>query len=166
MMKPARMTQAAYVIELLDRFTYEEGQNWQLFKLVVDTLTRLTETRDAFIPIRSYEMRLLDLIGFRPMLFECASCRREIQPEDQFFSAEMGGVLCPNCGARADSSRLISMDALRYLRHFQRSSYQEALKANPPQKEREEIEGLMNHYLTYHLEHRLNTPEFMKQIQK
>ena len=31
---------AAYVIELLDRLTYEEGQNWQLYDLVTKTLTR------------------------------------------------------------------------------------------------------------------------------
>ncbi|KAF0110905.1 MAG: DNA repair protein RecO [Chloroflexi bacterium] len=159
------MTHAAYVIELVDRFTYEEGQNWQLYKLVVDTLTRLTETEDTFIPTRYYEMRLLDLLGFRPMLFECAACRKGIIAEDQFFSAEHGGALCPNCGARADCSRLISMDALRFLRHFQRSSYTESLKADPSKITRAEMEGLMNHYLTYLLERKLNTPEFLKQIQ-
>ncbi len=160
------MTRAAYVIELLDRFTYEEGQNWQLYQLVVDTLKRLSMDQDIYIPLRYYEMRLLDLVGFRPMLFECAKCRKEIVAEDQFFSAELGGVLCPNCGARTDSSRLISMDALRFMRHFQRSTYAEALKANPTPKIRDEIESLLNHYLTFHLERRLNTPEFLKQIQK
>lgn len=160
------MSRAAYVIELLDRFTYEEGQNWQLYQLVVDTLKRLSTKQDVFVPLRYYEMRLLDLVGFRPMLFECAKCRKEIIAEDQFFSAELGGVLCPNCGARTDASRLISMDALRFLRHFQRSSFPEALKADPTPKIRAEIEALINHYLTFHLERRLNTPEFLKQIQK
>ena len=159
------MTRASYMIELLDRFTYEEGQHWQLYQLVVDSLRYLSETADSFVPLRFYEMRLLDLMGFRPLLFECAKCRKEIKPEDQFFSAEQGGVLCPSCGARSDTSRLISMDALRFMRHFQRSDYKTALKANPPQKIRDEVEGLMNHYLTYHLERKLNTPEFMKQIQ-
>ena len=42
------MTQAAYVIELLDRFTFEEGQNWQLYQLVVDTLKRLSENSGYF----------------------------------------------------------------------------------------------------------------------
>jgi DNA repair protein RecO (recombination protein O) len=159
------MTRAAYVIELLDRFTFEEGQNWQLYQLVVDTLKRLSENQDSFVPLRYYEMRLLDLLGFRPMLFECAKCRKDIQAEDQFFSAEQGGVLCPSCGARSDDSRLISMDALRFMRHFQRSDYKVSLKADPPQKTRSEIEALMNHYLTYLLERKLNTPEFFKQIQ-
>jgi DNA repair protein RecO (recombination protein O) len=159
------MTHAAYVIELLDRFTYEEGSNWQLYKLIVDTLNRLTEHKDPFVPIRFFEMRLLDLVGFRPMLFECAKCRKEIVAEDQFFSAEQGGVLCPNCGARTESARLISTDALRFMRHFQRSSYSQTLKVNPSQKTRLEIETLLHHYLTFLLERGLNTPEFQKQIQ-
>jgi len=39
------------------------------------------------------------------------------------------------------------------------------LKADPSIKTRSEIEALMNHYLTYLLERKLNTPEFFKQIQ-
>ncbi len=159
------MTRASYVIELMDQFTYEEGQNWQLYQLGVDSLRRLCETPDSFVPLRYFEMRLLDLVGFRPMLFECAKCRKKIEAEDQFFSSELGGVLCPNCGARTDSSRLISMDALRFMRHFQRSDYPTAQKADPPKKVRDEIEALMNHYLTFLLERKLKTPEFLKQIQ-
>lgn len=154
----------AYVIELLDRLTYEEGQNWQLFDLVSSTLGRLVEQTDPFVPIHYYEMRILDLTGYRPLLFECASCRKKIEAEDQFFSAELGGVLCPSCGARTAGSRLISMDALRYLRHFQRSSYAEALRADPSAKTRTEVESILNYYLTYLLERGLNSTEFLKQI--
>ena len=159
------MTRAAYIIELLDRFTFEEGQNWQLYQLVVDTLGNLSQTEDPFVPLRYYEMQLLDLLGFRPLLFECAKCGKKIIAEDQFFSAEQGGVLCPSCGARSSDARLISMDALRFLRHFQRSDYKTALKADPAKKTRDEIEAIMNYYLTFLLERKLNTPEFLKQIQ-
>ena len=127
---------AAYVIELLDRLTYEEGQNWQLYDLTTKTLARLVEEKDPFVPTHYFEMRILDNTGYRPLLFECASCKKEIKAEDQFFSAGQGGVLCPNCGARTADSRMISMDALRYLRHFQRSSYAEALRADPGAKTR------------------------------
>jgi DNA repair protein RecO (recombination protein O) len=159
------MTHASYVIELIDRFTFEEGQNWQLYQLTVDSLKRLCEQKDPFVPLRYFEMRLLDLMGFRPLLFECAKCGKEIQAEDQFFSSEQGGALCPGCGARSGDARLVSLDALRFMRHFQRSDYNTALKADPSPKVKAEIEALMNAYLVYHLERGLNTPEFLKQIQ-
>lgn len=157
---------AGYVVELLDRFTYEEGQNWQLFQLLIETLKRLASEPDPFVPIHYYEMRLLDLMGFRPLLFECASCGKAIQPEDQYFSAERGGVLCPDCGLMVNLVRPISMDALRYLRHFQRSSYSEAKRANPGQDTRDEVEAILNYYLTYLLERNLNSPEFIRQVKE
>jgi DNA repair protein RecO (recombination protein O) len=155
---------AGYVVELLDRFIYEEGQNWQLYQLLVETLKRLAGEPDPFVPIHYYEMRLLDLMGFRPLLFECAMCGKEIQPEDQYFSAEHGGVLCPDCGLQVNLVRPVSMDALRYLRHFQRSTYAEAKRANPGQETRDEVEALLNYYLTYLLERKLNSPEFIRQV--
>jgi DNA repair protein RecO (recombination protein O) len=161
-----RLSYAGYVVELLDRFTYEEGQNWQLYQLLVETLKRLSKEEEAFVPVLYYEMRLLDLLGFRPMLFECASCGKTIEAEDQFFSAERGGVLCPNCGLMANEARAVSMDALRYLRHFQRSTYTDAHRADPSRETREEVETLLNYYLTYLLERNLNTPDFIRQIQK
>ena len=161
-----RIGYAGYVVELLDRFTYEEGQNWQLYQLLVETLKRLSQEEEAFVPVRYYEMRLLDLLGFRPMLFECALCGKTIQPEDQYFSAERGGVLCPDCGLKVNEVRPVSMDALRYMRHFQRSTYSEAKRADPGNDTRAEVEALLNYYLTYLLERNLNTPEFIRQIQR
>ncbi len=157
---------AGYVVELLDRFIYEEGQNWQLYQLLVETLKRLASEPDPFVPIHYYEMRLLDLMGFRPMLFECALCGKTIQAEDQYFSVEHGGVLCPDCGLQVNLVRPVSMDALRYLRHFQRSTYADAKRANPGQDTREEVEALLNHYLTYLLERKLNSSEFIRQMRE
>jgi DNA repair protein RecO (recombination protein O) len=162
----SRLGYAGYIVELLDRFTYEEGPNWQLYKLLIDTLKRLAEEADTFVPVLYYRMRLLDLMGFRPLLFECAACGKTIQAEDQYFSAESGGVLCPNCGLAASDARPVSMDALRYLRHFQRSTYSEAHRASPASSTREEVDALLNYYLTYLLEHSLNTPDFIRQIQR
>ena len=161
-----RIGYAGYAVELLDRFTYEEGQNWQLYQLLVETLKRLSLEEDAFVPVHYYEMRLLDLMGFRPRLFECALCTKPIQPENQYFSAERGGVLCPDCGLLVNEVRSVTMDALRYLRHFQRSTYADATRADPGIDTRAEVEALLNYYLTYLLERKLNAPEFIRQIQR
>lgn len=161
-----KMGQAAYVVELLDRFTFEEGQNWQLYKLLTETLERLSTFEDDFIPVKFYEMRLLDLLGYRPLLFECAVCGEEITARNQYFSADLGGVLCPKCATRGQSSRPVSLEALRFLRHFQRSDFKQALRADPPPAVRQEIDALQNYYLTYLLERSLNSPEFLKQINK
>jgi len=159
-------TYASYVVELLDRFTYEEGEIRALYYLLADTLSRLNAGDLPERAVRYYEMRLLDLIGFRPQLFQCASCGREIQAEDQYFSAELGGVLCPACGKEKAGSRPVSVNTLRYLRHFQRSSYADACRAVISSPIDREMEILIQHYMTYLLERSLNTPTFLRRIRQ
>jgi DNA repair protein RecO (recombination protein O) len=156
---------AAYLLELLDRFTYEnETENPALFRLLNESLTRLAGRADAWLVLRYYEMRLLDLLGFRPQLFACANCGREVLPEDQYFSFSLGGVICPRCGEGLKSPRHISVEALKYLRHFQRSSFRDASRARPAPEVRQETEALMQGFFTYLLERELNTPGFIKSV--
>jgi DNA repair protein RecO (recombination protein O) len=157
---------ASYVLELLDRFTYEEGENRSLYRLLSNTLTRLSSEYDPALVVRYYEIRLLDLLGFRPQLFTCAKCESEIKPEDQYFSSELGGVLCPNCGRSTAGARPISMQALKYLRHFQRSNFTDSIRSQIPTGVNREMEVLMQHYLTYLLERGLNTPAFLRRVRR
>jgi DNA repair protein RecO (recombination protein O) len=156
---------AAYTAELLDRFTYEEeAESSTPFRLLVETLGRISFESDEWLAVRYYEMRLLDYLGFRPQLFACANCEEKIEPVDQFFSPLVGGVICPRCGGGLPGLWTISVDALKYLRHFQRSSYAEASRAHPASDTKKELETLMQGFFTYLLERELNTPGFMKQI--
>jgi DNA repair protein RecO (recombination protein O) len=156
---------AAYAAELLDRFTYEDETESSIpFRLLTETLGRISQERDAWLAVRYYEMRLLDYLGFRPQLFKCANCEEDIEPADQYFSPLAGGVICPRCGGGLPGLWSISVYALKYLRHFQRSSYAEASRAHPTADVKRELETLMQGFFTYLLERELNTPGFMKQI--
>ena len=158
---------ASYVVELLDRFTREdEGESHAIFRLLTETLTRLAAAPDPWLALRYYEVRLLDLLGFRPHLFECANCGEEIRAENQFFSPSAGGVLCPKCGAGLPGVWDVSVEALKYFRHFQRSPYSGAQRARPGPEVQDELETLIQKYLTYLLERKLNSPEFIKQIMR
>jgi DNA repair protein RecO (recombination protein O) len=155
---------ASYALELLDRFTYEEDENQELYSLVADTLYRLNNAQDPAIPLRYYEVRLLDLLGYRPQLFQCVRCGKEIQPEDQYFSIMQGGVLCPRCGPLIPDAGLVSMDTLRYLRHFQRSSFAAISGLSFPPEVSRQLELFLQHYFTYFLEQALNTPDFIRRV--
>jgi DNA repair protein RecO (recombination protein O) len=161
----AKLSNASYVVELLLRFSYEdESPNPTIFRLLVETLDRIEKEADAWLPIRYYEMRLLDAVGFRPRFFECANCGREILPEDQFFSYMAGGVICPRCGSGLPNLTKLSLEALKYLRHFQRSSYKDASRAKVALDVQKETETLMQGYFQYLLERQLNTPGFIKRV--
>jgi DNA repair protein RecO (recombination protein O) len=85
-------------------------------------------------------------------------------PEDQFFSPNSGGAICPRCGAGISNLTRISVEALKYLRHFQRSTYREAARARATPEVQKEAEILMQAYFTYLLERKLNTPGFIKRV--
>jgi DNA repair protein RecO (recombination protein O) len=160
----AGVVYASYAVELLDRFTFEEGETLPLYKLLQDTLTRLSAEADLDFVVRYFEVRLLDHVGFRPQLFQCLGCGKEIQAEDQYFSAQAGGVLCPKCGASTVGASPISMQALKLLRHFQRSSYSEAKRLDLTPQINREVEAISGHYLTFLLERGLNTPPFIRKL--
>jgi DNA repair protein RecO (recombination protein O) len=156
---------ASYMVELLDRFTYEdESENFPIYLLLTEVLTRIATQDDPWIALRYFEVRLLDFVGFRPHFFECANCGKVIEAENQYFSAAAGGVLCPDCGKGLPGAWPISMETLKHLRHFQRSTYTEAQRAHPPLEVRNEIESIMQNYLTFLLERGLNSPAFIRQI--
>jgi DNA repair protein RecO (recombination protein O) len=162
-----KTSHAAYAVELLDRFTYEEDtENYRIFNLLTEALARLEQEADPWLALRYYEVRLLDTLGYRPHLFECAKCSRQIMAEDQYFSASQGGVICPACGTGLPGVWSVSVDALKYLRHFQRSDYTAAQRARPVPEIRDEVENLVQKYVVYLLERELNSPGFIKQIKR
>jgi DNA repair protein RecO (recombination protein O) len=156
---------ANYTVELLDRFTATAEEDLSgVFQLLDDTLRRLADDDDPRLAVRYYEMRLLEQVGFRPELLECVVGRDPILPEDQFFSSVQGGVVCPAHAHRSTSVTPVSMLTLKLLRHLQRSSYKQvkALKVSP--QLHEDAERIMLGYITYILERKLQSVDFLRLI--
>jgi DNA repair protein RecO (recombination protein O) len=158
-----RLSHAAYAVEILDCFAVSE-ENRPLYRLFVETLGRLSEGGEPAVVVRFFELRLLELVGYRPELFTCLGCGRDIRPQNQYFSAAAGGVLCPECGAAKREASPISLGALKVLRHFQRSPFSQVSEVRVSRAVNAELERLMEGYLTHILERRLKTPEFIQRI--
>lgn len=166
-----RVTFAHYTVELLDRFSQEGQENRPLFELMIQTLQRLCDDADLFLAVRVFELRLLALEGYQPQLFRCLDCGDTIVPVTNYFDPEHGGVLCPRCGegliARPGMSRQvrpISVNALKVLRFLQTHDYQVCSKLRLKPETMRDIEAVMLHYLTYILERRLKSVDFIRQL--
>jgi DNA repair protein RecO (recombination protein O) len=107
-----------YAAELVNQFTAEHISNPPLFQLLLETLQRLSQASNTELTLRYFELHLLDLVGYRPQLQECISCRMELQPVVNAFCSGVGGILCPNCRYEHPASFSISVDALKVLRLF------------------------------------------------
>ena len=161
-----RATYASYFVELLDRFTVEDDPHPPIYDLLVNALGWLTTTDDLLLTARYYELRLLALAGFQPRLFNCVSCGEAVTEQDQFFSAELGGALCPDCRHADRHARPMSSAALKVLRYLQTRSWDtvEHLRLRTPLLH--ELEGIMHYYLTHILERNLKSVDFLHRLRR
>ena len=161
-----RATYASYVVELLDRFTVDEDPNLQLYDLLAEALRWLANTDNLLLFARYYELRLLHLVGYRPQLFRCVSGGEEIEEEDQYFSAELGGLLCPNCRPADKDAREISGAAVKVLRFLQTRKWVTVRNLHLRRELHSELEAIMYHYLTYILERNLKSADFLNRLRR
>jgi DNA repair protein RecO (recombination protein O) len=161
-----RVTYASHLVELLDRFTVENDSHPELYFLLRDALGWLAETPDLLLTARYVELRLLGLVGFQPRLFQCAHCNEVIEPQDQFFSAELGGVLCPDCQRADPRAEPVSLEALKVLRYMQTRPYSTVRRLRVRRALHTELETLMFNYLQHLLERRLQSAEFLRRLRQ
>ncbi len=158
---------AWYVVELADRFCEGAADSHQAFELLAQALSGLDApaaevTRE--VVARWFELHLLDAMGFRPELVRCLECGSEIEPDGNAYSPAAGGVVCPQCRHAALGARTIGADALKVMRHLQRSSLVEVLSFRLSVPLHREVERLLHDTVTAVLERDLRSRDFLQEI--
>ncbi len=161
-----RTTYAAYVVELLDRFTPEEDRHSGLYDLLRDALGWLASEVDLRLPARYYELRLLSLVGYQPQLFRCVVSGAPVQEEAQFLSPELGGLIAPGHEDEDRSARPISAVAVKVLRYLQTRSWDTVRFLRLQGALHRELEATMHAYLTYLLERQLKSVAFLARLRR
>lgn len=162
----ARIGWACYLAELLDRMTAEETENYPAFQLLLEALEHLERGAPAELIARAYELHLLSILGYRPQMFRCVSCEREVEAQEQAFSATLGGVLCPRCRGEDGRARTLSLEGLKVLRYLQRNSLDDAGHLRLGDGCRKEVEDLLHGYIYAILERDLNAVEFLEMLRR
>jgi DNA repair protein RecO (recombination protein O) len=141
-----------YITELIDQFTSEDEDDAAAFHLLVSTLKNLCTTDNRDLLLRYFELKLLDLMGYRPELHECIICHKPLEPVVNSFSASAGGAICPFCAAKQVFAREITVNAVKVMRFIQDNDFDVVarLKINPQLAK--ELEVITRHYLKYLLE--------------
>ena len=113
---------------------------------------------------RWYELHLLGEMGFRPELSQCLVCGAAIEPEGNAYSPVGGGVQGPECVDGALGARPISSDALKVLRHLQRSELTAVLRLQLSPAVQREAERLMHDTMSAVLERELRSRDFLDEV--
>ncbi|MGZ8481425.1 MAG: DNA repair protein RecO, partial [Candidatus Limnocylindria bacterium] len=138
----------------------------QAFELLAQALAGLDApasevTRE--VVARWFELHLLDAMGFRPELARCLECGAEIEPDGNSYSP-VGGIVCPQCRHAALGARTIGADALKILRHLQRSTLVEVLSLRLSAQLHREVERLLHDTVVAVLERELRSRDFLHEV--
>lgn len=160
-----RVSHAIYVAELLDRLSEEDQCDSSAgYQLLLTTLRWLSASNQPDVTVRYFEMRILDIAGYRPELYSCLACRQPLQEGANVLSAIQGGVLCPRCADTDPMAPLISVSALKVLRLFQQNQLETVKRLRLHAPLRQELEELLRSYLPTILDHALRSASFIETV--
>ena len=143
---------ASHLAEVLNRLTEDRQENEAAYDLLANSLRLLSDGVDPFAVARHYELALLTLLGFKPELYRCVACEADLAAVPNGFSSRLGGTLCPGCRTADAGSRLLSVNAQKYLRTLDRHGLAPAARLPLDSGLRNELEGVLGDYLRHHVE--------------
>lgn len=116
-----RVLVASYFIDLVDQFTMEGKKSRSLFQLLQDFLGIIDTGNSSETIMRLFELRLLKLTGFEPILDRCTICGRLVDALEancdipMVFNPAGGGVRCPKCSFNNRDSSPVSLGTIKTL---------------------------------------------------
>jgi DNA repair protein RecO (recombination protein O) len=158
------VTRGLQVAELVDGFGSEANANESLFHLALSTLAAIGQAPDNELPLLHFQLHLLVVSGLMPELFNCVECRREVDPDQHRYSADGGGVFCPDCTPDQAGLRPLSLRALKVLRLLARSHAADlpTLRLNPSLVL--ELKAILTGTVQYWLDKEIRTNSFLNHL--
>lgn len=159
-----RMACASYLAELVDGLTPEREPSRAIFSLLLEGWGFLAgsppETNSVLNGVSVFELRLLNILGYAPQLWQCLSCKTAEEGE-WYFGIRTGGLLCARCASQDETARPVSGETLGGLRQLASTPLARAgvLRLSPGA--RAEMRELLKGYCIYRAERELKSAGFL-----
>lgn len=157
---------ASHMAEMANRLTEDRQENEAAYDLLAQSLRLLDEAVDPWLVTRHFEWALLTTLGYRPELYRCLSCGNPLQAEPNGWSCALGGHVCPECGALAAGSRIVSLGAQKVLRLLDREGLAALARIRIDPGLRGEVEAMLADYLRHLTERDLASMKVLRAIQR
>jgi len=160
-----RLAYANYIIELLDSVTALGDKNTEVFELLLNSLILLSGQASPKRVARIFEIKLLGLLGIMPTLATCAYCGKKIDTSAK-FSVVHGGLICKTCIDKDNNALPVMAGTVKFIEHIRSLPFEKVERIKVANAVGKELESLLRKFLDYHIERRLNSVEFLKEIEK
>jgi DNA repair protein RecO (recombination protein O) len=157
---------ASYLVELLSQFTEDRQENLNAYELLSRSLRLLADGIDPFAVSRYYELALMSAVGFRPQIYQCVNCEKEIAAEPNALSPRLGGFLCPQCRSADLTAPVLSINAQKYVRMLDRAGLSGSIHVQLDPATASEIERALGAYTRHHAEREARSLGVIKSIRE
>jgi DNA repair protein RecO (recombination protein O) len=160
-----RTAYACLVAEVVDKVVEDRHPVDDIFDLVLVTLARLdNQARSSRADAAWFLMRVLDLLGYQPQLFDCPGCNQPLPETAGWFSPLLGGILCSRCGDHRQSGSPVSLNGLKILRVMAVGNGELYDRLKLTVDVQHEVEQALEAQLEYHLDRHLKSLDFIRTI--
>jgi DNA repair protein RecO (recombination protein O) len=158
-----RLAYASYIVELLDSVTALGDANRDAFDLALNSLRLLSGESSARRVARIFEIKLLHILGLMPTLETCANCGGKPSSGSR-FSFRHGGLICRDCLDSDREARSILPGTAKFIEYIRSSPFEKVSRVKVASQVGRELESILRRFLDFHIERRLKTLEFLKEI--
>ncbi|MBI2883714.1 MAG: DNA repair protein RecO [Candidatus Methylomirabilis oxyfera] len=160
-----RLGRGAYLVELAGASVEEGEPNEEIFLLLRDALTLLV-LHDAPRLVRSFEIRLLRIVGYLLELYRCLVCRSVLEHgAASAISPTRGGLVCVRCLPRAPDNMPISVESLGFLRSALHGGLEQSLASPLPHPHTTNLQEVLKVCITHFFGKRLRSVAFLTLVE-
>lgn len=160
-----RLGRGAYLVELAGASVEDGESNEEIFLLLRDALTLLV-LHDEPRLVRSFEIRLLRIVGYLLELYRCLVCRSVLeQGAASAISPTRGGLVCFRCLPRAPDHMSISPESLGFLRSALHGGLEQSLASPLSHPHTTNLQEVLKVCITHFFGKRLRSVAFLALVE-
>lgn len=142
---------ATYLTKIINDVTTENQNNYKILQLFLNTLYVLANTEKDLEFIQSiFRLRLLSIIGYKPIIDECQSCK--CKENLNYFSIKDNGFKCKACSKQESGAIEITETTRDAIRYIILADAKKIFSFNVPEEAIRELSIVSKLYLTEKLE--------------
>jgi DNA repair protein RecO (recombination protein O) len=155
---------ASYLVEMLERMLGDGEGGSYLFEQLKAGLSAIEEGKDMQIIVHIFEMKMIELAGYLPIIDTCVSCGAESPLT--LFSAQHGGALCSRCRYKDSSALEISEGTRKMLKLFTKMDIRRLGTITVKEETKLQLKQCMRSYMDTHIGLKWKSRGFIEQMEK
>ncbi|MEI7620338.1 MAG: DNA repair protein RecO [Candidatus Falkowbacteria bacterium] len=112
-----KLPAAGSALAAFNRLVKHDVRDEELLDLLLEFLDILDKKPgQANWLLASWSLKFLSVLGYQPELYHCLSCKKRLEPDNNYFSVMRGGIFCADCSRPEVGLELIDKNSIKMLR--------------------------------------------------